>query len=188
MGLDMSLTRKKYVGAMWEHRHVEGNVDIKIGDKKLPIDLKKVEHIEEEVCYWRKANAIHKWFVDNVQDGVDDCKEYWVSIEQLKELLSLCKKVKEKAILKDGKIKNGETFKDGEWIPNLEDGKYIENAEEIAKILPTQSGFFFGSLDYDEWYMENIERTIKKLEEVIKDEEKNNEEGFYSDFYYNASW
>ena len=25
------------------------------------------------VCEWRKANAVHKWFVDHVQDGNDDC-------------------------------------------------------------------------------------------------------------------
>jgi hypothetical protein len=42
----------------------------------------------EEVMYWRKANQIHKWFVDNVQDGVDDCKEYWVSEEKLQELFA----------------------------------------------------------------------------------------------------
>ena len=25
----------------------------------------------DQIASWRKANAIHKWFVDNVQDGVD---------------------------------------------------------------------------------------------------------------------
>ena len=28
---------------------------------------------DNQIASWRKANAIHKWFVDNVQDGVDDC-------------------------------------------------------------------------------------------------------------------
>ena len=42
------------------------------------------------VGYWRKANHIHKWFVDNVQDGEDDCREYDVSIEQLHELRNIC--------------------------------------------------------------------------------------------------
>lgn len=30
-------------------------------------------HPYEEVAYWRKANQIHRWFVQNVQDGADDC-------------------------------------------------------------------------------------------------------------------
>ena len=41
---------------------------------------------------WRKANQIHSWFVKNVQDGEDNCREYGVSVDQLKELYdSVCK-------------------------------------------------------------------------------------------------
>ncbi len=43
------------------------------------------------VAYWRKANQIHKWFVDNVQGGEDNCGEYYVSREKLKELLTTCR-------------------------------------------------------------------------------------------------
>lgn len=46
--------------------------------------------IEEEI-YWRKANAIHGWFVENVQDGEDDCGCYEVSYSQLLNLYdTLC--------------------------------------------------------------------------------------------------
>lgn len=41
-------------------------------------------------AYWRKANAIHGWFVNHVQDGVDDCKQYSVDVSQLEELRDLC--------------------------------------------------------------------------------------------------
>ena len=49
------------------------------------------DNTEHEVMYWRKANAIHKWFVDNVQGGEDDCREYPVSNDQLIELRDTCK-------------------------------------------------------------------------------------------------
>ena len=49
--------------------------------------------IQFKVGQWRKANHIHKWFVDNVQGGEDDCREYSVSRESLQELKSLCLKV-----------------------------------------------------------------------------------------------
>ena len=188
MGLDMRLTRKKYIGAQYEHRNVTGKAQIIIGDKEIPIDLKKVSYIEEEVCYWRKANQIHKWFVDNIQDCNDDCRSYYVRVQDLENLLKVCKKVKEKAILKEGKVKVGETLKEGKWEPNLVDGKYIENIEEIAKILPTSSGCFFGSIDYDEFYMDNIEYTIKELEKIIAEEKDLNSMGFYSEFEYQSSW
>ena len=48
-----------------------------------------------EIGYWRKANQIHRWFVDNVQDGRDECKIHELGKEKLEELLSLCREVKE---------------------------------------------------------------------------------------------
>lgn len=47
----------------------------------------------EELIYWRKANAIHRWFVVNVQDYKDDCEIYPVSKEKLEKLLYTCKEV-----------------------------------------------------------------------------------------------
>ena len=45
------------------------------------------------VGYWRKSNAIHAWFVDNVQDGKDECQYSDVSRKDLGELVDLCRKV-----------------------------------------------------------------------------------------------
>lgn len=157
MGLDMFLSRKKYVGAEYEHRKVTGNISIKIGDKELPIDFNKVSYIDESVAYWRKQNAIHKWFVDKVQSGNDDCGYYYVSTEDLKELLDLCKEVK-------------------------------ENPAKASELLPTTSGFFFGGTDYDEWYFEGINYTIKTIEELLKQEDEYNSLGFWSEFEYHSSW
>ena len=172
----MYLSRKKYIGANYEHRNVTGKIEIKIGDKEIPIKFDKVSYIEEQVGYWRKANAIHKWFVDNVQNGEDNCKSYYVSQEDLEKLLNLCKEVKEKAIMKEGKIQNGSTLKDGIWEPTMVEGKYIENAEEIEALLPTTSGFFFGSTTYDEWYMYNVDNTIRMLEEILEEEKELNKQ------------
>ena len=47
--------------------------------------------VQIQVAYWRKANHIHKWFVDHVQDGNDDCEEYRVTRDQLQLLLDNCK-------------------------------------------------------------------------------------------------
>jgi hypothetical protein len=50
-------------------------------------------NVNVKVGQWRKANQIHQWFVDNVQDGEDNCKEYYVEREQLEELKSVCEQV-----------------------------------------------------------------------------------------------
>lgn len=90
MGLDMNLNKKTYV-LNWGHTPSEERFDINItkGGKEFnAIDTTKVVYIEEEVMYWRKANAIHQFFVDNCQDGKDDCRQSYVSQDVLVELLN----------------------------------------------------------------------------------------------------
>ena len=41
----------------------------------------------EEIAYWSKHNAIHNWFVKNVQEGVDNRAMYCVTEDCLKKLL-----------------------------------------------------------------------------------------------------
>lgn len=94
--------------------------------------------VSVNVVYWRKANAIHKWFVDNVQDGKDDCGEYDVSREQLGDLVAVCEKV-----LADFSV------------------------GAAAKTLPTQGGFFFGSTAYDEDYLQDVRLTVERVKPFL---------------------
>ena len=107
-------------------------------------------HDGNEIISWRKANAIHKWFVDNVQGGVDDCGGYKVTKEQLIQLHNECNEV-------------------------------LNNPNLAEQLLPTQPGFFFGGTEYDEWYFNDIDNTIKILEDALSDENAD-------DFTYRASW
>lgn len=181
MGLDMYLSKRHYV-KNWDHQKPEERHTLTLkGPKANQIDLSKVNEITEDVAYWRKANAIHLWFVENIQDGEDDCREYSVSVKKLWELLDTCKKVLKASKLVKGKIKNGYTYKDGKEIPNMEDGKYIKDPSVAMDLLPTTSGFFFGSTDYDEYYLADIKNTIEQLEEALEKEPD-------GDYYYQSSW
>lgn len=88
MGLDQYLYKKNYIGN--EYRIGEQKLGIRPGNQEdKSIVEEKIVYIVERAGYWRKANQIHKWFVDNVQNGVDDCGEYPVHKAQLKDLLKL---------------------------------------------------------------------------------------------------
>lgn len=136
-----------------------------------------------EIAYWRKANEIHNYFVEYVQHGVDDCGTYDVSKKQLEDLLYKCKEVERIAVLEKSKVVNGYTFENGKEIPMYEDGEVIANAEEVAAILPTQGGFFFGSTDYDKYYMEDIKYTIDILEKILEETDFDTEA-----VCYHSSW
>lgn len=45
--------------------------------------------IQIPVMQWRKANQIHKWFVDECQDGVDECQYTSLSAVKLRELVDV---------------------------------------------------------------------------------------------------
>ena len=164
MGLDMYLHAKKYVEKIdWNKlRDLDLDMDSDeaitplwndivetAGMKDIATDIYGV-NVEVTAAYWRKSNQIHKWFVDNVQGGNDDCGNYYVSKDKLNELRETCRQA---LFAKD---------------PSL---------------LPPQAGFFFGSYDIDEWYWEDIKRTIKKLDRLFELPDSDQ-----LSFYYNSSW
>jgi hypothetical protein len=186
MGLDMYLEAKIYISdASWNKKAEEIKRCEQIREVMPEMfksgNLNYIE-IKFEVGYWRKANQIHTWFVKNVQDGEDDCDKYRVSRDDLAKLLEACKKVLEASKLVDGKIVNGyRGTEDGNMEPMIEDGKVIEDDSVASKILPTSRGFFFGSTEYNGFYYEELEDTIKIIEKALNLPKKWN-------LYYHSSW
>lgn len=146
MGLDMYLTAKRYLS---KYDDKDKALKQKI-QELLNVDF-EAQYVDLSVGYWRKANQIHKWFVETVQDGEDDCGDYYVTEEQLKELLELVNKVLGGAKPED--------------------------------LLPTESGFFFGSTEYDEYYKQDLVETKEIIEKWLAFSGKGDYE-----LYYHSSW
>ena len=145
MGLDMYLSAKRFV---WRNLNDDGAISniiaehypelssLSNGDKLD--NLGSVSYIIVRAAYWRKANAIHGWFVQNIQDGSDDCGHYPVYRESLKELRDLCAEVLEN---KDGEV--------------------------ASENLPPAKGFFFGSYSIDEYYWEDLKNTVSMIDKCL---------------------
>lgn len=107
----------------------------------------------EEVMYWRKANQIRQWFVNNTELQYDDnCKEIVLTKEILEKLCNDCRVV-------------------------------LTNRNKASMIMPTSSGFFFGGTEYDEWYFEELENTVKRIEEIINETNFDEEIIVYDEWY-----
>ena len=184
MGLDMYLNKETFVGFNYEHRRNEdGGVPMTISGKYSHIKPERVSKITEQVGYWRKANAIHEWFVKNVQGGRDECQKSEVSREQLEALLDTVNTVLSSTKLVAGAVINGYTASketNGELRANIEDGKVLSDTDKAEELLPTQSGCFFGGVNYDQWYYASLVETREILESALA------EDG--GEFYYQASW
>jgi hypothetical protein len=150
MGLDMYLSAKKY---LWSDKDKELSEKINEAIGVVP-DFEKrfngsslvVKEISLDAMYWRKANAIHNWFVCNIQEGEDDCKEYEVDRGQLEELLSYCRQALE---TKDAEILEPVG---GFFFGSTEIDQYywedIQNtADGLAKVLalPDEYSFHYQS-------------------------------------------
>ena len=90
MGLDMYLTAERYI---WSSEKPISDEVANLLGLQLDGERMRVNSVEAEAMYWRKANAIHKWFVENIQGGEDNCQRYYVEREQLVELRDLCAKL-----------------------------------------------------------------------------------------------
>jgi hypothetical protein len=148
MGLDQYLTAKKYV-SKWDY---EGGYDNRVITQEfqdlLPMDTPDITKygqfagitVEYPVGYWRKANAIHNFFVREIGEDVDDCREMWVDRDVLVDLRSRCNEV-----------------------------LHADDMEEMAKEvgLETVSGFFFGDTEYGDWYKDDLLLTIEICDHVL---------------------
>lgn len=91
-----------------------------------------------QIMYWRKANAIHRWFTEEAEycEGFVNGGEIEVTISDIERLHCVCREV-------------------------------LEDHDKAPKLLPTESGFFWGSLEYDEYYFENIRYTHDTLGRIL---------------------
>jgi hypothetical protein len=106
------------------------------------------------IAYWRKANAIHGWFVNKCAGGVDECQPIYVSREKLVVLRDLCR-------------------------------QSVEQPAMAGDILPPTPGFFFGTYEVDEWYIQDMKYTIKMIDHIL---DIIPEDNWDWSFIYHASW
>lgn len=154
MGLDQYLYAKRYlspVGSAPENKELFYKVIESVEASSFISDQFPSVYVEVKVAYWRKANQIHDWFVNKVQDGEDNCAEYYVERDDLQELIKLCDHV-------------------------------IAHPEDAEDYLPTSSGFFFGSTEYGEYYMNDIKYTSDTLKSLLANVPED------WSFFYASSW
>lgn len=72
------------------------------------------------------------------------------------------------------------------WVTRGDLEDIIDKCEKVLadhslaeELLPTQSGFFFGSTDYDEWYFHDVKNCLKQMTKLLK-ELKDDEQIFVS--------
>ena len=130
MGLDMYLYAGKFISNTPPFK--EGTRHEEIVDALDAQGFAKGHIVTQmEVAYWRKANAIHGWFVDGKDD---DCTPIQVSRENLVRLRDVCKE-----LLVDKDTNKAEELlppRGGFFFGSTDiDEWYWENVQETATLL-----------------------------------------------------
>ena len=137
MGLDMFLEVEKIV---LRDTKEYANIATIAAFRSLASDTPQFATVSVVAAYWRKANAIHGWFVREVQGGQDMGQRSHVDASQLIDLLALTK-------LSISLYNSGDK-------------------EKLLELLPPVEGFFFGSTEMDELYLTDLQNTESMLTRI----------------------
>ena len=161
MGLDMYLTATEFVSAVdWDATREREDSDRAIVKSAKWLELIKVLDIENKM-----------WNADYGSSmSIDVPMGYWRKANQIH------------AWFTKGQDQDIRSYKSLEELKELRDiCKQILFDPSVAKeLLPPQQGFFFGSYEIDEWYLNDIKQTV----EIVDNAEKSG----YTFFEYYASY
>jgi hypothetical protein len=181
----MYLTASLYEAGGYDHSSQEEKNRFRSILDAAGLDLTGLEeatglYLKPNVAYWRKANQIHSWFVREVQRGTDDCGNYYVDRDKLTELVDICKQIAATFVWAEKGTPEHAALTEYDW---QERSLVSMDTKLAASLLEPQSGFFFGSTEYGNWYAEDITNTISMLEKVLANESLKR-----ADFEYHSSW
>lgn len=164
MGLDMYFYARKSTYKSFSNWDKLDKVD----ETDYPEDLKTFSdyiynrnfksvqtEIRYQIGYFRKFNALHSYIVKTFANGIDICQDVFLFKEDVKKI---------KKVLDD----------------ILETANTTEKAKEL---LPTQSGFFFGGTNYDEYYFNEAKVAADLMQNLL-----DNFDFVNYQLVYKASW
>jgi hypothetical protein len=116
----------------------------------MGLDMYLSKKETSEVAYWRKANAIHGWFVNNARE-VDEDILYVVSMDNIITLRNICAEI------------------------TLE-----HDEDKAMELLPPASGFFFGSDVITDYYWDYVSEAVTTLTAIISENPDDTEFEYYA--------
>jgi hypothetical protein len=112
----------------------------------------------EEIGYFRKVNFLMEFFH---YEG--NCEHKEISKDELEELRNACIEI---GRMKPCKVEYVKAT--SQWDKDRVVNVYSEaDQKRCSELLPTQSGFFFGSTDYDEWYFRDVKEVLAWVDGVL---------------------
>jgi hypothetical protein len=140
---------------------------------KLDYSLNKETAIDDEiqVGYFRKVNCLLPFF------GYEEAGEHLeIAKCQIEDLLDIAKELlknyatfRQKLFELNTEYHNETKEKEKQLVKYKLDVLWKPFEELAEKKLPTTSGFFFGSIEYRDWYIEDLMDIVEIFEVALED-------------------
>ena len=119
----------------------------------MGLDMNLYDKNNNEIMYWRKANQIREWLVRH--NIIQDDDNCVDRVIYVEQLQHL-----------------------------LDDCKKVLEDHSLAEsLMPCSSGFFFGSETYGEWYFQQLQETVDKLQPIVNTADVEHDHYIYSDWW-----
>ena len=193
MGLDHGLQAELYV-KNWPHMSMDRLHFITTEGPNVKIMeafADNISYITYDLITWRKENHIHAWFVDHCNGGEDNNGKFFVNKEEFIEFILTCEVIvrdwdKSEKTIKD--VYNGITWEKGVHTVLTRKDEVAKDINTAKALMPTRSGFFFGSTEYDKYYIESLRHALKTFKPLIENEQFMKQLDWGITLQYWASW
>ena len=90
MGLDIYLSKKTFIGAMFRSSAVSGTINITKRGKQIPIKLQRVAYVIEDIYHGNKTHWLHNWLNHELPETLGNAKEREIDYELVSRLHRVC--------------------------------------------------------------------------------------------------
>ena len=90
MGLDIYLSKKTFIGAMFKSREITGTISLFISGKKIPIEFQRVSYVIEDIYHGSKTHWLYHWLEIELPESLGNAEDQEISEDLMDRLHDAC--------------------------------------------------------------------------------------------------
>ena len=90
MGLDVYLSKKTFIGAMYKSQAITGSISLFKRGKKIPVRLGRLAYVIEDIYHGSKTHWLHHWLELELPETLENAEDQEISGPVMDRLHDAC--------------------------------------------------------------------------------------------------
>ena len=90
MGLDIYLSKKTFIGAMFKSQAITGSISLFKRGKKIPVKLERLTYVIEDIFHGSKTHWLHNWLNTELPEYLGNAEDQEISEDLMDRLHQAC--------------------------------------------------------------------------------------------------